>query len=166
MSRHTFLALFAGLRALVYVTFFFWFWAWLALSVRQYDEWFRVEWPTWPRAVALVIMAVGAALALTCVGLFAARGRGTPAPFDPPREFVAVGPYKYVRNPMYIGALILLTGYGLWHRSVSMLLFPLLALLAVHLFVVFYEEPNLKRIFGESYLEYRRSVHRWLPEWR
>ena len=65
-----------------------------------------------------------------------------------------------------LGGLTLLTGYGLRHRSASMVLFTLVPLLLVPLFIVFYEEPNLERRFGESYLEYKRSVHRWFPKWR
>ena len=60
------------------------------------------------------------------VGIFVVRGRGTPAVFDAPREFVVVGPYKYVRNPMYIGALTLLIGFGLYQHSISILVFSLL----------------------------------------
>jgi protein-S-isoprenylcysteine O-methyltransferase Ste14 len=113
--------------------------------------------------LGVAAMAAGGVLILTCVGLFASRGRGTPAPFDPPREFVAVGPYRYVRNPMYVGALTLLVGFGLWQRSVSVLLFALLAALIAHLFLVLFEEPDLERRFGDSYVEYKGSVNRWLP---
>lgn len=108
-------------------------------------------------------MIAGAALVLTCVGFFVLRGRGTPAPFDPPKNFVAAGPYKYVRNPMYVGGLSLLVGFGLWQQSVSILLFALLLALIVHLFVVLFEEPGLERRFSASYINYKQSVNRWLP---
>ncbi len=166
MSTHTLHALFAGMRSLVYVTFFFWVWAWLALSVRRYDAGFAVAWPEWIGTAALVVMALGAALAFTCVGFFVARGLGTPALFDPPREFIAVGPYRTMRNPMYIGALVLLAGYGLRYRSVSILLLAASMLLVIHLFVVLIEEPGLERRFGDSYREYKRAVNRWWPRWR
>jgi protein-S-isoprenylcysteine O-methyltransferase Ste14 len=163
LSTHTVLGLLAGLRSVVYVTCFVWLFAWLALSVRRFDASFAVTWSAASGPVALVLMAVGAALGLTCVGFFVARGRGTPALFDPPREFVAVGPYRYVRNPMYVGGLTLLAGFGVWHRSVSILLFALLAFVTVHLLVLFHEEPSLERKFGRSYLDYKRSVNRWWP---
>ena len=166
MSTHTLHALFAGMRSLVYVAFFFWLWGWLALSVRRYDAGFAVAWPEWIGPLVLVVMALGAALAFTCLGFFVARGLGTPALFDPPREFVAVGPYRTMRNPMYIGALILLVGYGLRYRSVSILLLAASMLLVIHLFVVLIEEPGLERRFGDSYREYKRTVNRWLPRWR
>jgi len=113
--------------------------------------------------VGLVLMVLGAAIALACFAAFAFVGRGTPAPFDPPRELVPVGPYRFVRNPMYVGALILLTGFALYERSVSALLFVLFAWLAAHLFVILGEEPVLERKFGESYLRYKAAVRRWLP---
>jgi protein-S-isoprenylcysteine O-methyltransferase Ste14 len=150
----------------VYVTCFVWLFAWLALSVRRFDAGFAVVWPEAIGPVAVVLMAVGVALAFTCVGFFVARGRGTPALFDPPREFVAIGPYRCVRNPMYVGGLTLLVGFGVWHRSVSILLFALLAFLTVHLLVLFHEEPSLEGKFGRSYLDYKRSVNRWWPRWR
>jgi protein-S-isoprenylcysteine O-methyltransferase Ste14 len=109
-------------------------------------------------------MAVlGAILVLVCAGVFIIRGRGTPAIFDAPRVFVAIGPYRYVRNPMYIGGLILLLGLGLYLGSIAILLLALLLSGLVHLFVLFYEEPTLMRRFGRSYEEYLRSVRRWMP---
>lgn len=109
--------------------------------------------------------ALGAILVLACAGVFIIRGRGTPAIFDAPRAFVAVGPYRYVRNPMYIGGLMLLFGLGLYLGSVAILLLALLLSCLVHIFVLFYEEPTLMRHFGRSYEEYLRSVRRWIPRW-
>jgi len=109
-------------------------------------------------------MIVGSVLVLICVGVFVSRGRGTPAIFDPPREFVALGPYKYVRNPMYVGGFILLIGFGLYHHSVSMLALALLLALLFHLFVLWVEEPGLEQRFGFSYRDYKNSVNRWLPK--
>ena len=155
---------FAALRTLLYATGFIWLWGWLAFQAR---DWGRDRWvdaiPAWAPSVGLVLMVVGAAIDLACFAAFAFVGRGTPAPFDPPRELVPVGPYRFVRNPMYIGALIVLVGFALYERSVSALLFVLFAWLAAHLFVILGEEPVLERKFGESYLRYKASVRRWLP---
>ncbi len=157
---------FAALRALTYMTGFVFFWAWLALGVRKYDEGIGFVLPAWAGVVGAILMLAGAVLALTCVGFFAVRGRGTPAPFDPPREFVAVGPYKYARNPMYIGAIILVIGFGLYIQSISIVLFSLVFLVIAHLFVFFVEEPGLENRFGQSYLDYKKSVNRWIPKWK
>lgn len=108
-------------------------------------------------------MVVGATLALVCIGTFVVRGRGTPALFDPPREFVAAGLYRRTRNPMYIGGLTLLFGFGLANRSPAMLALTVALSLFMHWFVILYEEPGLKRRFGSSYERYLDSTPRWMP---
>lgn len=100
---------------------------------------------------------------LSCVALFVVRGEGTAAPFDPPRRFVASGPYRFVRNPMYLGAALVLSGFGLYSRSPSVLGLVALAALFVHLFVVLVEEPGLESRFGEGYRDYKVRVKRWSP---
>jgi protein-S-isoprenylcysteine O-methyltransferase Ste14 len=138
-------------------------WAWLARGVRAYDHaigFLLPSWSDWPGAVLLL---VGSVLAFSCVTSFVIRGQGTPAPFDAPVQFVAVGPYRWVRNPMYIGGWLMLIGYGFLLRSPAALLFSGVFLLWWHLFVLFYEEPTLREKFGAEYEEYCRRVHRWLP---
>ena len=119
-----------------------------------------------PEIAGMVIVVLGVALALACVATFAVIGKGTPAPFDPPRRLVIAGPYRWVRNPMYIGAGIALFGAALFYRSLALAVYALLFLLITHLFVLLYEEPHLRRVFGASYEEYLRTVHRWVPTWR
>ena len=109
-------------------------------------------------------MAFGAILVLTCVVVFIIIGKDTPAVFDPPTEFVATGPYAYVRNPMYIGGFIILTGFGLYHTSISIVTLAVLLIVLFHLFVVLVEEPNLEKLFGKSYSEYKKRVNRWVPK--
>jgi protein-S-isoprenylcysteine O-methyltransferase Ste14 len=104
----------------------------------------------------------GGALALWCILTFALVGRGTPAPFDPPRKLVVRGPYRYVRNPMYIGAALALCGAALFYRSILLFGYAGVFLLAMHVFVVTYEEPTLVRLFGTEYEAYRARVGRWL----
>lgn len=115
------------------------------------------------QVVGAAIVVVGGSLALWCVLAFALVGRGTPAPFDPPRRLVRRGPYRFVRNPMYLGALLVLAGASLFFGSLALLAFAAGFAVATHAFVVLYEEPTLRRIFGEEYEEYRRAVRRWLP---
>ncbi|MGA2569984.1 MAG: isoprenylcysteine carboxylmethyltransferase family protein [Terracidiphilus sp.] len=117
----------------------------------------------WPQVVGLTIGTVGAVVALSCVFSFAFIGKGTPAPFDPPRRLVVRGPYRFVRNPMYIGASLAVTGAALFYESAALAAFVAGFLLVTHLFVVIYEEPTLRRLFGPEYGEYCHSVHRWLP---
>ena len=107
--------------------------------------------------------AAGGMLALWCVATFAITGKGTPAPFDPPRRLVTQGPYGVVRNPMYIGAALALAGAALYYQSWPLAGYDALFLLAAHLFVVWYEEPTLRRTFGAVYDAYCRQVRRWWP---
>jgi len=151
------------LRTVIYMSGFVLLWGFLALSVRRFDPRLGLVLPAWVGPIGAAVMALGAAIALSCGALFAVHGRGTPAPFDPPRDFVAVGPYRRVRNPMYIGALLVLVGLGLWLRSPSILVLALLLAISAHLFVVYYEEPGLERRFGASYVEYKKRVNRWIP---
>jgi protein-S-isoprenylcysteine O-methyltransferase Ste14 len=150
-------------RALIYASAFLGAWAWLAYEAHLRDVPFGFPLPAWLAPVGIVLMVIGAALTAACVATFVVRGQGTPAPFDPPRAFVASGPYRWVRNPMYIGAFLLLAGYALCAVSFAALLVPLALLGAAHVFVVLYEEPVLEKRFGESYREYRRTTPRWIP---
>jgi protein-S-isoprenylcysteine O-methyltransferase Ste14 len=118
--------------------------------------------PFWHYAGALPI-GVGAGILFRCIFDFAVVGRGTLAPVDPPKNLVARGLYRYVRNPMYVGVVLILLGEALFFGSIALLWYALGFFGLVHLFVVLYEEPTLRRQFGESYEAYCRTVHRWLP---
>ena len=116
-----------------------------------------------PQIAGMIIGGVGAAIALWCVFSFAAIGKGTPAPFDPPRRLVIEGPYRFVRNPMYIGATLGLAGTAIFYGSLSLSIYAAAFLLAAHLFVVFYEEPTLRKSFGAEYEAYCQRIRRWVP---
>lgn len=108
---------------------------------------------------------MGFAVALRCVWDFGWTGRGTPAPIAPPRRLVVVGFYRYVRNPMYVGFAV---GWiGLWivfgHANPTAIAVVAAVALGVHLFVMFYEEPTLRKTFGIDYENYCRNVRRWWP---
>ncbi|HEV8131267.1 MAG TPA: isoprenylcysteine carboxylmethyltransferase family protein [Acidobacteriota bacterium] len=155
--------LFIALRALVYMSAFLLLWWWIALRFRVRDSEIGTALPAWTGIIGIAAMAAGAVLVLLCGGVFVVLGRGTPAIFDAPRKFVAVGPYKYARNPMYVGALMVLSGFALYEHSISMLLLAPLMFLTFHLFVIYYEEPNLRRKFGATYEAYCKAVPRWIP---
>ncbi len=108
-------------------------------------------------------IALGGIFYFWCLWDFTFSGRGTPAPIDPPKVLVAKGLYQFVRNPMYVGALLILLGEAIFFRSWTLLLHALAFALGFHLAVVFYEEPTLTRKFGTSYEEYCQDVPRWIP---
>jgi len=115
------------------------------------------------QALGILATAVGASLAIWCILTFVFVGSGTPAPFDPPRRLVVRGPYRMVRNPMYLGAGLALGGAALFYQSGALSTYTGLFLILTHLFVRLYEEPTLRRTFGDDYAAYCRQVGRWLP---
>jgi protein-S-isoprenylcysteine O-methyltransferase Ste14 len=108
-------------------------------------------------------MGIGAAVLLHCIWGFAAVGRGTLSPVDPPKKLVVKGLYRYDRNPMYVGVVTILLGEALLLESLALLEYALVGFAAFNLFVILYEEPTLRHQFGESYEHYCRHVGRWLP---
>jgi protein-S-isoprenylcysteine O-methyltransferase Ste14 len=158
--------LFIAIRALLVMSGFVYIWYWLARLVQRLDEPLGTALGGWAAAIGIPLVAAGGALALYCAGVFVFRGRGTPAPFDAPREFVAVGPYRYVRNPMYIGGFLVLAGFGLAIRSGAVVLFSAIWFALFQFFVIYVEEPGLRARFGDAYERYCRTVPRWIPRTR
>ncbi len=117
----------------------------------------------WP---AVVMAAGGAALAFWTVWLFANRGRGTPAPWDPPQKLVIKGPYRHVRNPMITSVFLMLAGEAIFFHSWPLACWLLIFLVANLLYLPLSEEPRLAKRFGEPYRLYRANVPRWLPRIR
>jgi protein-S-isoprenylcysteine O-methyltransferase Ste14 len=122
--------------------------------------------PARTAAAGAAALAAGLLLLLWCVRDFYVSGRGTLAPWDPPRRLVVVGLYRFVRNPMYLAVLMLVMGWALAFGSAPVGLY--LAVLAVgfHLRVLLAEEPWLRRRFGEEWEGYAGRVPRWLPRLR
>jgi protein-S-isoprenylcysteine O-methyltransferase Ste14 len=155
--------LFALARAAVVAAFFVSLWTWF------FPRWFArskgVALELHPTAVSIALMVAGAAIMLRCVWDFAWTGRGTPAPFDPPRRLVVNGLYRWVRNPMYVGMGVFLIGEALALPAVTreMLIMAAVCWIAVTGFILLYEEPTLRRLFGDDYIEYCRNVRRWIP---
>lgn len=154
---------FIAIRGLAYAAGFVALWVWAGATVRVFDARIPAHVPSWTAPIGVVVACAGGALALQCIVAFVTRGLGTPAPFDPPRVFVATGPYRYVRNPMYLGAAGVMFGSGLFLGSPSVLFLAMAFLGLAHLVVICYEEPALTRTFGASYARYQAGVHRWVP---
>lgn len=121
-----------------------------------------VELGGW-RHVGWLLVIPGVAALLWSMFEFVTKGQGTPAPFDPPKRFVATGLYQFVRNPMYVGVLVAVVGQAMLYESLNVLAYAAAVWSVVHAFVVFYEEPTLRRLFGDEYLNCCRVVPRWIP---
>jgi protein-S-isoprenylcysteine O-methyltransferase Ste14 len=111
--------------------------------------------------LGIVVLGAGLGIYLRCVFDFGAAG-GTPAPIDPPKELVVRGLYRFSRNPMYVGVLSVIGGQALLLGSLHLALYAALVFALFHCFVVFYEEPALRRQFGESYEQLCARVPRWI----
>jgi protein-S-isoprenylcysteine O-methyltransferase Ste14 len=116
--------------------------------------------------LAIPLWSIGGLIVLRSFWDFTFKGRGTPVPMDPPRELVITGFYRYVRNPIYVGVLLIFLGHFLRFGYWALLIYTIFAFIGVHSFVVLYEEPTLKRKFGAAYEDYLKRVPRWIPKIR
>jgi protein-S-isoprenylcysteine O-methyltransferase Ste14 len=130
---------------------------WLVLTQTGADP--REAW----RASGALALAVALVLVTWLIVFFVREGRGTPAPFDPPRRFVSRGAYRWSRNPMYLGYVVVILAEALAFRSAALVAYAAVFLALAHAFVVGVEEPSLRRRFGAAYEAYCREVPRWLP---
>lgn len=113
--------------------------------------------------LGLFAIAAGVGLAIWTARLFMREGEGTPAPWDPPKNFVVLGPYQYVRNPMISGVLLILLGEALLLQSGLIAAWMFLFLLGNAIYLPAFEERDLERRFGDPYREYKEHVRRWVP---
>jgi protein-S-isoprenylcysteine O-methyltransferase Ste14 len=118
------------------------------------------------RGVGCLLIAAGLLFLLDSFAQFALRGMGTPAPVAPPRHLVVSGYYRFVRNPMYVAVLALILGQALLFGGLALFAYAVIVWVAFYAFVLGYEEPTLRRTFGEEYLAYCKHVPRWIPRLR
>ena len=111
----------------------------------------------------VLFIGLGGALYFWCLWHFTVSGRGTPAPIDPTEALVVQGAYRWVRNPMYVAVVTVLLGEALFFEARVLFVYTAGAFAAFHLFILFYEEPTLRRQFGDGYRQYCDSVSRWFP---
>lgn len=112
--------------------------------------------------MAVILFTAGFLMMLKCIIDFAVKGKGTLSPLDPTKKLVASGLYKYSRNPMYLGVILILIGEALFFESTSLLIYVIAVFIAFNLFILLHEEPRLKRDFGNEYEDYKKKVRRWL----
>ena len=113
--------------------------------------------------LSIPLWILGTFIIINCSWDMVRRGQGTPAHLDPPKQLIVTGMYRYVRNPIYLGALLTQFGYIVWFGSGLLIIYFLFFLLAFQILIVFIEEPILKNMFDGSYDEYCSNVSRWIP---
>src|SRR5688500_16625475 len=118
-------------------------------------------WTFW-HVVGAAIGLAGLLILVRCILRFATEGRGTISPIDPTTKLVERGLYRYSRNPMYLGAIVLLIGEAIFWRSLIVAGYAAIVFIAFNLFIIFHEEPRLRRVFGGEYDAYFGRVRRWL----
>lgn len=112
--------------------------------------------------IGLIIFFTGFLIMLHCITLFATKGRGTLSPADPTRKLVISGLYKFSRNPMYMGVMLMLIGETVLFESRSLLYYSIFIFVSFNLFILLVEESRLKRDFGDAYDSYKKRVRMWL----
>ena len=112
--------------------------------------------------MAVIIFIIGTAIMLYCIGMFAVKGRGTLSPADPTKKLVIAGLYKFSRNPMYVGVMLMLVAEAIFFHSIALCIYDVFVFMAFHGFILLHEEPRLKSDFGEEYQQYMTRVKRWL----
>ncbi len=118
------------------------------------------------RAFGCALIAGGMLFLLDSFAQFALKGRGTPAPIAPPHHLVVSGYYRFVRNPMYVAVFALILGQALLFGDLALLAYAMIVWAGFCAFVLGYEEPILRKTFGEEYLSYCKQVPRWIPRLR
>ncbi len=132
------------------------FLGWASLRLRRLDPFTGLVLPEWLKPAGVVLLLTGGTVVLLCGGMLSTPG-------IIPTKFVALGPFRYMRNPMSLGLVTTMFGLALFCRSISILLFSVILFLVLHGIVVLWEESFLEKRYGESYVEYKHSVNRWLP---
>lgn len=112
--------------------------------------------------IAIVVFAAGLAILFYCISMFAVKGKGTLSPADPTKKLVVSGLYRFSRNPMYIGVMLMLIGEAIFFSSTYLGIYTAVVFIGFNLFISLHEEPRLKRDFGSEYQLYLKTVRRWL----
>lgn len=162
IGRYSLKAGILGMILFIFVVFFL-----IPVMCHTIDSWLSISGLLVKMELfGILFLSVGLVLVLWCTILFFTVGQGTPAHIYTPKKLVVKGPYKYVRNPMMTGAFFILLGESLIWHSLSLLIFIFFAAWPVSSYMIRLEEKYLEETFGDSYLEYKMKVPKWLPKLR
>ena len=118
------------------------------------------------QVMAILIAGLGTCMIIWVSTAFVRQGKGTPIPIDPPTRFVVTGLYRYVRNPMYVGAVLIVLAEAVYFQYAWLVLYAIGLWAVLHIALVIFEEPQLKKRFGSDYEQYLKTVPRWIPKLR
>jgi protein-S-isoprenylcysteine O-methyltransferase Ste14 len=113
--------------------------------------------------LGLLIIAAGLHIMIKTISVFIKTGKGTLAPWSPTKKLITDGLYRFVRNPMILGVLIVLTGESISVLSLNIFVWTLIFFIVNNIWFLLYEEPGLQKKFGKEYIEYKKNVPRWIP---
>ena len=154
------------LVAIGYIGLIFWVLPTLILELTGGSWRPFIERPFWINSLGLQLLAVPAVLGLSAVQEFAARGGGTPIPFDPPKRLVTSGVYAFLANPMQLSTSLALIGWGILLESAGVVGAGVMALIFGFGLAAWSAGEDLSEHFGEAWNLYRRNVRYWWPSWR
>jgi protein-S-isoprenylcysteine O-methyltransferase Ste14 len=109
-----------------------------------------------------IVFLTGFVIMMICIINFAVKGRGTLSPADPTRKLVVSGLYRFSRNPMYAGVMLILIGEAIFFQTMNLWIYSFVVFIAFNIFIVLVEEPRLRKDFGEEYKTYCNKVRRWI----
>jgi protein-S-isoprenylcysteine O-methyltransferase Ste14 len=132
----------------------------------EYLTWFSPFHTVLGLLLGISLFVCGLVLLTATIRDFSRIGQGTLAPWSPPSNLVVVGPYRYCRNPMISGVVLILLGEAFLFSSAFVLIWAIAAFVTNHFYFVFSEEPGLVARFGDEYLSYKEHVPRWIPRLR
>ena len=113
--------------------------------------------------LAVIFLLIGAAILFKSIWSFALLGKGTLAPFDETQTLIVAGLYRYVRNPMYVGVILILLAESWFFRSTTLLAYTAFCLIVANIIVIGYEENRLRYKYGDEFRHYCEHVGRWIP---
>ncbi|NNC71005.1 MAG: isoprenylcysteine carboxylmethyltransferase family protein [Flavobacteriaceae bacterium] len=133
----------------------------LWISGYQLNTLFEDVWQV-QQYIGASIFVIGFVIMIWCIINFAVKGRGTLSPIDPTKKLVLSGLYKFSRNPMYVGVMLLLIGEAIFLGSTMLWIYVVFVFILFNIFVIYIEEPRLKKDFGKEYISYTQNVRRWI----
>ncbi len=116
----------------------------------------------WHHFAGIILCFIGFYILISCIVSFALKGKGTLSPADPTKKLVTTGLYKYSRNPMYTGVMLILIGEALFFVSLKLFFYSAFIFIAFYFFITRFEEPRLKKDFGKEYDDYCKKTGRFI----